>query len=188
MTLELAIPVFPAGGYKKPLRPVRDTSQVVAARWADSPLRNMKNPGTATAAQRAGKRYEKKVLRSLEKLFVNEEFVSVRVAPWVGYIIFSAGLCDERFCQPDVILETPKEIFLCEIKLSHTLDAYWQLQSLYRPVVSKLYGERPVRLVEITRSFDPAVLFPSEMRLFFSIEHLMKTPASGAVEVLQWKL
>lgn len=188
MVSELAIPVFAAGGSAKPLRAVRNTSSVLAARWSTSPLRGLRNAGSGSAAQRAGKRYEKKVLQAISKLYENIEAVSVRPSPWIGYTLFSESINDERHCQPDLILETREEIFLCEIKLSHTVDAYWQLSSLYAPVVKKLYPDRPVRLVEITRSFDPAVLFPVDMRLFFSLGHLMMTPRSSAVEVLQWKL
>lgn len=185
---DLAIPVFPASAPQKPLRPIRTSTGVIAARWSSTPLRNIKNPGTGSAAQRAGKRYERKVLKALEKQFSNNEGISLRIAPWIAYTVFSSSINDEKHCQPDLLLETANEVFLCEIKLSHTIDAFWQLSALYLPVVRLLYNKKPVRLVEITRSFDPAVRFPCEMRLFFSIEHILRTPATKAIEVLQWKL
>ena len=185
---DLAIPVFPAAYPSKPSRPIRSSVGVLDARWSSSPLRGIKNPGTGSAAQRAGKRYERKVLKALEKQVCNNEGIMLRVSPWIGYTVFSTSINDEKHCQPDLLLETPNEVYICEVKLTHTVDAYWQLTSLYAPVVRKLYPGRSIRLVEITRSFDPVVRFPSEMRLFFSIEHILRTPATEAVEVLQWKL
>ena len=181
-----AIPEFaPVETPVKPSRGFRPVTRVFDARFSDSPLRGIRNPGTATAAQRAGKRYEKKVLQALEKQFRVDDSVTLRPSPWIA---FSGAPSEERHCQPDLLLVTESEVLLCEIKLSHTLDAYWQLERLYRPVVEKLFGARPVRLVEITRSFDPAVRFPAPMRLFFSIEHILRTPRTSAIEVLQWKL
>lgn len=181
---EIAIPEFPPGtAALKPPKSFRPAGLVMDARLSTSPLRGIRKPGTGTAAQRAGKRYENRVLVAITKLFAGSD-VFVRPSPWIE---FSGGPSTSRHCQPDLLLETPEEIFLCEIKFSHTLDAFWQLQHLYAPVVSRLH-ERPVRLVEITRSFDPVVRFPAPMRLFFSIEHILRTPPSGAVEVLQWKL
>ena len=185
---DLAIPEFPAtSGLSKPAKTFRPAGPVVLARLSSSPLRGMKNPGTATAVQRAGKRYEKKVLSTIEKLFSKSDEVAVIPAPWLAFSSMS-DVSAERHCQPDLLLRTPTEVLLCEVKLSHTVDAYWQLSELYRPVVERLVAPLPVRLVEITRSFDPVVKFPARMRLFFSIEHILRTPATEAIEVLQWKL
>jgi len=185
---DLAIPEFPpADGPLKPPKTFRPARSVLHARLSSSPLRGIKNPGTGSAAQRAGKRYEKKVLQQLAKQFAGDSDITLLPAPWIAFSSLPAP-SESRYCQPDLLISTPREIFLCEIKLSHTLDAFWQLDLLYRPVVEKFDDSRPVRLVEITRSFDPVVRFPSAMRLFFSIEHLLRTPASSAIEVLQWKL
>lgn len=182
---DLAVPEFPALETPcEPGRAFRSAVGVLDARLASSPLRGIKKPGTGSAAQRAGKRYEYKVLAALTRQFAGSP-VFVRPSPWIA---FTSVMMEERHCQPDLLLETPEEIFLCEIKLSHTLDAFWQLHRLYRPVVEVLHAPKPVRLVEITRSFDPAVRFPAPMRLFFSIEHILRTPRSPAIEVLQWKL
>lgn len=181
---DIAIPEFPPGpSTLKPPKSFRPAGPVFDARLSSSPLRGIRKPGTGTAIQRAGKRYENRVLVAVTKLFAGSD-VFVRPSPWIE---FSVDPSTSRHCQPDLLLETPSEIFLCEIKLSHTVDAYWQLRHLYEPVVSRLH-ERPVRLVEITKSFDPVVRFPAPMRLFFSIEHVLRTPPSDAVEVLQWKL
>jgi hypothetical protein len=185
---DLAIPEFPpATGPLRPSKSFRPARQVLHARLSTSPLRGIKNPGTGSAVQRAGKRYEKKVLAQIGKLFAQADGITLLASPWLAFSSL-ANPSEERHCQPDLLISTPTEIFLCEIKLSHTVDAFWQLDSLYRPAVERLDPSRPIRLVEITRSFDPAVLFPRKMRLFFSLEHLLRTPATSAVEVLQWKL
>jgi hypothetical protein len=182
----VTVPEFlPAPGPMKPGKAFRPVRTVFASRFSESPLRGIRNPGTGSAAQRAGKRYEKKVLASLEKRFKSESSITLYPSPWIA---FSPTVSDERHCQPDLLIESPEEIFLCEIKLSHTADAYWQLAHLYGPVVRHLFPSKPVRLVEITRSFDPNTAFPAFCRLFFSIEHILRTPSSTAVEILQWKL
>jgi hypothetical protein len=186
--------VLPAG------RGFRPAGEVLAARLSESPLRSIKNPGTATAAQRAGKRYEKKVLTAVSKLFphvgpksllppspVLSEVVHALPSPWIAFTA-RRDRSAERHCQPDLLLIGEREILVCEIKLAHTVDAYWQLRHLYGPVVAKLFPSHTLRLVEITRSFDPVVRFGEGMRLFFSLEHVLRTPPANLIEVIQWKL
>lgn len=174
--------ILPAG------RGFRPAGEVLSARLSESPLRSIKNPGTATPAQRAGKRYEKKVLAAVSKLFPSKHVgPEVLSSPWIAFTA-KRDRATERHCQPDLLLVGESEVLVCEIKLAHTVDAYWQLRHLYGPVVAKLFPERSLRLVEITRSFDPVVRFGDGMRLFFSLEHVLRTPPANLIEVIQWKL
>ena len=147
-----------------------------------SPLRSIKNPGTNTAAQKAGKRFEKKLLAKLE----TKPGFQVLKAPWIQY---ENGTT--RWCQPDALIIRKDDILIIEAKLTHTANAYWQLRLLYEPVVRMLSPGARIHLVEITRSFDPNIRMPEEMLLFFDFEDLLTALPSEAkkeVYVLQWKL
>ena len=109
-------------------------------------------------------------------------------SPWLQYID-SEGT---HFCQPDLLLTNKNLILLCEIKLTHTSAAFFQMEKLYRPVLQRIFPQHKILSVEITRSFDPSIRFPQEMLLYFSIEDLLlnSTPSSNlnTISVLQWKL
>ncbi len=157
---------------------------VSASLASQSPLKGIKNPGSKTAAQKQGKRYEAKILKKTD-LFTS---VTSLKSPWLQYID-AQGL---RFCQPDLLLFYKDIIVLCEIKLSHTANAYFQLEGLYRPVVERLFPGYTVLSLEITRSFDPGIRFPEEFFLYFSMEDflidLTTSLSMSRLNVLQWKL
>lgn len=179
-------PRFPANPLPvPPYNRFRPAGKVLTAEFINkSPLRAIRNPGCNTAAQKAGKRFEKKLLAKLKDL----PLVRVAIAPWIQYQN-ELKLC---FCQPDAILWLPNDaIVIVEAKLAHTADAYWQLRHLYEPVIRRMNPESKVYLLEITRSFDPAVRMPEEMVLFFDwkdyLWHLPVEPQKE-IAVLQWKL
>lgn len=179
-------PRFPANPLPVPPRHrFRPAGTVKHAAFIDkSPLKSIRNPGCNTAAQKAGKRFEKKLLAKLKDL----PLIRVSIAPWIQYQN-EVKLC---FCQPDAILWLPlNTIVIVEAKLSHTADAYWQLRQLYEPVLRAIEPSARIHLLEITRSFDPAVRMPEEMVLFFDYQNfisLLPTEPKKEVYVLQWKL
>jgi hypothetical protein len=163
-------------------RPVGDVRSATFV--SKSPLRSIKNPGSHTAAQKAGKRFEKKLLSRLD----STDDYQVLKAPWIQYEVSEAG---PRWCQPDALISRKTDVLIVEAKLTHTADAYWQLRQLYEPIVKWIFPKAVVHLVEVTRSFDPAVRMPEEMVLFFDLVELLKAlPATAKPEVyvLQWKL
>jgi len=120
-----------------------------------------------------GVRYEKKVQRHLEDRWG----VNYLPSPWINYNDRTAGR--PRWCQPDGLLILPErgEIIICEVKYSHTEQAWWQLRQKYLPVVSKIFGKGwTYKCCEIVRWFDVATTFPGEIRMISSIE---KCPARG---------
>ena len=157
------------------------------ARYAKtSPLKNLRAPGSNTASQKAGRRYESKILRNLK---VGNE-TTFMLSPWIHYALTS-GL--EHHCQPDAILLRKDCLIIFEVKLTHTIDAYWQLRHLYAPAMRKVEPNTPQHLVEITRSFDPNCLYPETMRLFFDLSILLSylaatVPDEKIINILQWKL
>lgn len=123
-----------------------------------------------------GLRYERKVL----------SFLTERYPQFLGSLPFTYwDHLGKHICIPDGILlgETFPVVF--EVKLSHTLKAYWELSLLYRPVVSMALG-RPVRVAEITQSYDPSMPIPSvNHKPFSSVEDFL---SSGVNEgVILWR-
>lgn len=67
-----------------------------------------------------------------------------------------------QFCQPDGFFKFKDHILLVEIKLRHSIQAFYQLRDLYSPLLQK-YFDLPVRCVEIVKWFDPLVFWPEKI-------------------------
>lgn len=121
--------------------------------------------GPGSAAQRAGKRYEGFVASALHASGVAQR---IRIAPWYRFV--DLGLCP-RYCQPDLVLEGPAgdatRLVVVEIKVSPfgLVDAWYQLELLYLPVLRRAHPELSIVPLAICKSFDPAVALPAEARL-----------------------
>ena len=169
-----------------PRKSFRPAGRVLCAEYMTGPPK-FPTPGTTSKAQRLGKRYETKVIRKIKKLDI-EGFV---FGPWISFMSGSGSL---RSCQPDMLWfnSRTKKGIIFEIKYTHTIDAYYQLVELYFPVVAKLHPEYEFSLVELTRSYDPAIQFPVPVdSLYFDLEELFATSHTSpqkSVSVLQWKL
>lgn len=106
-----------------------------------------------------GLRYEKKAnehLCSLSDLYLP--------GPWIIYVV--AG--KPYWCQPDGLNLDYKRgvVTIVEVKLNHTAEAI-KLRDVYEPVVRRIF-QRPqwgVKLVEVTRWYDPDVPFPEATSL-----------------------
>lgn len=142
-------------------------------------LQNLRHSGRSVA-QKNGKRYEKRVFAFLERTLPG-----VKIQPWIEFS--SKG--NLRYCQPDAFfLDIDKlRLTIFEVKYTHTIDAYWQLEHLYRPVLQARYPDFSIYRVEITRNFDPAVQFPIDLYLYFNLFELLDNPQSKGISVLQWK-
>lgn len=112
-----------------------------------------------TVAQHAGNRYETKVHRYLYGLFPDQYLP----APWVRF--HSQGQ-RRRWAEPDGLVIDIREgtIAIVEAKLSHTLDAWFQLRRLYEPLIRHIFGHSwSYYIVEICGWYDPAVQFPEKV-------------------------
>ena len=116
-----------------------------------------------TAARKAGVVYERKVQAKLK-----ESFPEILIGPWFGFVAKGGKV---RFCQADAVLVRPGSVFIFEIKVRHCALAWWQLQTLYRPVVRTCFG-LPTTIAEITKSFDPAIRIPIDVELEIGWEKL----------------
>jgi hypothetical protein len=102
-----------------------------------------------TDAQREGYRYEQRVLRRLFRQWP----AGLVPGPW-----FRVRTPDGRshLCQPDALILDfrARTILVVEVKLSHTIEAFWQLQRTYLPALRAAFGPRfTYAAVEICRHF-----------------------------------
>lgn len=140
-----------------------------------SPFRNLRSRGH-TAAQRAGKKYEAKVLRNLLGTYND-----LQIHRWFQ---FDSGELT-RFCQPDAYLIEGERLTIFEIKLSSTELAKYQLRDLYAPVLIKVFEPKQVRLVEIVRHCEA----PKGARLYLDFAEFVNAPYDPHLyEVLRWRL
>lgn len=124
---------------------------------------NVFSPKKARGVRRQGQIYERKVHEHFEKL-LGETYI-----PSLWFAFRSVGSDNWRLCQPDALIIDilSRSITICEVKLAHTSDAWWQLKHLYFPVISKVFP-RPqweYRFCEIVRWYDPTTVFPEKPRL-----------------------
>jgi hypothetical protein len=111
---------------------------------------------SGTPSQRGGVRYERKVQQWLLKAIPG-------YAPSRQFT-FQDDLA-HRCIIPDGYCLWSEKVVLFEIKIQHMPEAWWQLDQLYKPVVQEWCGAPHVVLVEVTRTYDPAVPFPCEVRV-----------------------
>lgn len=116
-----------------------------------------------TFAQKNGLRYERKVQE-----FLSKKFPDYIPGPYIHFT--DDSMC--RTVQPDGILVFDDVVFIFEIKFQHVPEAWWQLEKLYKPLLKLIYPTREVSCVEICRSFDPAMPFP--------------TSVEGVIDLLEW--
>lgn len=92
-----------------------------------------------------------------------------------------------QWCQPDGLLFQPEKlsIIVVEVKLKHTADAFWQVERLYLPILSKVFEGRKWRFrkLEVVKWFDPASYFPCDPQL---VQDPELTPRTG-MGVHIWK-
>lgn len=116
-----------------------------------------------TGRRAEGIRYERKVQAHLMYEFPDTYVPS----PWLHFR--EEGATKFRWCQPDgLIVDTVRGIITCcEIKYSHTSDAWWQTRKLYMPVLAFLFPAPrwDIQVCEIVRWYDAAVAFPEPIEL-----------------------
>lgn len=119
----------------------------------------MKPPGIANTSKmrgsrRAGLTHERKVGERLSALFGDGCWGDI----WIGYESSKkTSYCSPDFIVIDVILGL---ITVVECKLTHTEDAYYQLNNLYIPVIKKLFPGFEVRGIEVCKNFERSTRYP----------------------------
>lgn len=116
-----------------------------------------------TTARKRGLSYEEQALTLL-----SQRYPTIWIHPVIKFYDDS-GL---RMAIPDALLIDPEynTVVLFEVKIRHTLDAYWQLWKLYKPLLEALrYGK--VYCVEVVKSYDPSCVWPVECELVDDLSH-----------------
>lgn len=140
------------------------------------PFRNLRSNGFSRA-QRAGKKFEERVLRHLHALYPG-----IENSRWLQ---FDDGE-RTRFCQPDAYNISDACLTIFEIKLSHTPVAELQMRQLYAPVLQHIFPTRILRLIEIVRVFEGKWNGP--LYLDFAEFQAASLPPEPVMEVLRWRL
>lgn len=119
--------------------------------------------GLGSGKRREGLKYEAAVMAYLDGEF-GEFFVP---GPWFRFE--SNGGDRVRWCQPDGLIFdiVEKVIYVVEVKLKHTTDAWWQLRHLYLPVLAKIFPPEvwEYRPCEIVRWYEKDLPFPEPVTL-----------------------
>lgn len=149
------------GGLFVPPRRFRAASDVKSVAFCEAPPALARRKG-GTAAQRRGLVFERRTLQHLSQTF--SEFEQSR---WLRY----QNSDGTHVCQPDGFVELLDCVLLFEVKYTHCIEAYWQLRHLYGPILAHLY-KKPVKCIEVPRSFDPAVPWPEDIVLVTNILEL----------------
>jgi hypothetical protein len=120
-----------------------------------------------TPAKHAGILYERKAQDHLQELWPHYQR-----SPTLHFVDDGGA----RTCIPDGLLLWEDRAIIFEIKSQHMPEAWWQLRRLYQPVVEALYPAAYVQLIEVVRSFDVAMPFPTSITLIHDIAGFVKLP------------
>ena len=119
-----------------------------------------------TEAQKNGLRYEAQVQEHL-----SARFEAYHPEPTIR--VLDDGV--QRELRPDGVLVYPDRAFIFEIKYSHVPESWWQLEKLYKVALDRLY-HCPISLIEVCRSYDPAVPYPVPVLLVSNLEDWVSKP------------
>lgn len=131
-------------------------------------------------AKADGIRYEKKAQQKLQEMYGGSYLAS----PWFSYRKTPNG----RLCirQPDgLVFDFHRGIiFIVEIKLRHTADAWTQIRRVYEPLVRAAFPRHlwEIRVCEVVRWFDPHTYFPEDISMVESVDAVL--PARFGVHIL----
>lgn len=156
-----------------------DLGEVFSCGFAAEPPR-FDTGGRVRGVRRAGQVYEWKA----QEYFCQRYDCYLR-SPW---LVFRSRTSPQlQWCQPDGLLFVPERrtIIICEIKLKHTPDAYWQVKNLYEPVLRAIFKGRSwsFRALEIVKWYDPLSYFPVDPQL---VQDPLLTPRGEGMGVHIW--
>lgn len=130
-----------------------------------------------TPAKRAGLLYEKHV----------QKWISAHnPVYWPQPVFHFRDDSGPRTCVPDGLLLGSGRIAIVEIKSQHMPEAWWQLRRLYEPVVREYADGRSVILLEICKSYDPAMPFPERPTLVDDMQKFLLAAKDGEMGILRW--
>lgn len=118
-----------------------------------------------TGARAEGIRYERKVHRGFSSIFSPDNGpVLYAPAMWIRYVDGKR----RHYAQPDGLLIDLKRSFITiiEIKLKHTISAYFWLRELYEPLIRHIFGNSwRYAVCEVVKWFDGNICWPEPLRM-----------------------
>lgn len=141
-------------------------SGIISATFGEPPA-FAANPPRLRGVRGKGIKYESQVQTHLRERF-GELYLP---SPWIYFYDAQKKL---RYCQPDGILFDfhKGRITICEIKLRHTPQAWYQLYEIYKPLIQHMFPMHlwSVRCLEICRWFDMSTAMPGPYQLRTNVE------------------
>lgn len=160
----------PPNGFRPLELPLRNVSFAISAEFQR--LRGN------TTAREAGLRYESQAQLHLREVL------------GANYVAIELDVTDfklqKRRLIPDGVFLHPQFSILFEVKSQHMPEAWWQLRKLYQPAMEFKRPGKPCYVVEVCRSFDPAMPFPEQVELIQDLSEYKKSP-KPSFGVYQWK-
>ena len=121
--------------------------------------------GTYTGARLEGMNYERKVHQLFSDRYCAEARGPVYVpAMWIRYV----DTMRSYYAQPDGLIVDLRRSFITiiEIKLKHTLNAYFWLRELYEPLIRHIFGNSwKYAVCEVVKWFDASLRWPEPLRM-----------------------
>lgn len=125
-----------------------------------------KFPRAKRGARAAGHRFEAKVVKALEQKYPS---FTTSLA-----FQFKTEYAEKNICIVDGLLALDDEVVVVEVKLRHTVDAWFQLRKLYQPVLKKALN-KPIRALEICSVYEPQARFPEPFLIVTNIEEFIRS-------------
>lgn len=129
-------------------------------------------PVRARGAKLLGIKYERCCQEELSDEFGSEYVAS----PFLRYTTLG-DTARHYGCIPDGlhIDWDNRQVTIIEMKLKYTTEADWQVQSLYKPIVRRLFPSFHVRAVVLCKYTDPSVSSPFNIKPTESVVHFIKS-------------
>jgi hypothetical protein len=131
----------------------RVIGRLLYAKFVERPKHIPESRGR-TAAQKEGRRFEKKVLEKLKELLPGAK---IEYHQWIEY-------ADENgvgYCEPEAFVEFEHKVLLVECKRTGIEGGKLQMVQLYAPLLALLIG-KPIQMVQICRHVNKATPGPLE--------------------------
>lgn len=164
----LPVVVPPQAGFRVPVGKIRNV------RFEEVPY--VRTRGN-TAARENGLRFEAKV---------QDHFTWIWSGYFAGPVLHFDDDRGRNICVPDGVFLCPDRIVVFEVKSQHMPEAWWQLCRKYRPVLEVWQTDRPVQVVEVVKSYDPAMPFPCPVKVVESPSSIFNLSSKDFC-VLIWK-
>lgn len=162
------VEVPPPQGFRDLAYPLRDVSFAISSEF----VRLQGN----TAARENGLRYESQA---------HEHLRSVLGAGYLAVELLVRDAKGRRDLIPDGVFFHPLHLVIFEVKSQHMPEAWWQLRKLYQPCLQFKLPKRPIYVIEVCKSFDPAMPFPEPVVLLSDVKKFCYDPQPG-FGVYQW--